>query len=187
MARKTGLDRADVVAAAAVLADAGGVESVTLTEVAALLGIPPPSLYAHVSGLAGLRRELALLAAERFGRALRESSMGDAGEASLRRLCTAYRTFAKEHPGLYAAAQQAMAPGEEDEAHAALVRSVVAAVQPADAADERAPHLARSLRSALHGFVELERMGSFGKPESADESFREMVELLLAGVGAARR
>jgi AcrR family transcriptional regulator len=190
MGRKVGLDRADVVAAAATLADAGGVESVTLTGVAGLLGIRPPSLYAHVSGLAGLRRELSLLAADRMAEALESSSTGAEGVAALRAMCVAYRSFAKEHPGLYSAAQQAVAPGEDDDLYDALARSaapVFEALRGAGVARQRTVHLARALRSALHGFVELERTGGFGMPESVDASFRELVELLMAGVQGTSR
>ena len=60
MARKVGLDHRQVIDAAAKLADAEGVESVTLARVAAALAVASPSLYSYVNGLAALRRELAL-------------------------------------------------------------------------------------------------------------------------------
>ena len=56
---RAGLDGEAVVAAAAALADAEGLESVTLAKVAAGLGVKSPSLYVHVDGLAGLRRRIA--------------------------------------------------------------------------------------------------------------------------------
>jgi hypothetical protein len=43
-------------------------------------------------------------------------------------------------------------------------------------------HAARSLRSALHGFVVLERDGGHPEPYGLDESFESLVNLLCAGV-----
>lgn len=42
--------------------------------------------------------------------------------------------------------------------------------------------MTRAIRSALHGFVELEGSSGFGMPESVDGSFDLLVELLLSGV-----
>ena len=50
MARKVGIRVDDVVEAAATVADAEGLEAVTLARVAAVLGVRSPSLYAHVDG-----------------------------------------------------------------------------------------------------------------------------------------
>ena len=72
MPARAGLDSAAVVRAAADLADAKGIDALTLGEVAARLGVRTPSLYNHIAGLDGLRRDLALLGcpgAERPARA----------------------------------------------------------------------------------------------------------------------
>ncbi len=57
MARSVGIDRARVVEVAAELADANGLDQLTLAQVAARLGVRLPSLYNHVDGLPGLRHE----------------------------------------------------------------------------------------------------------------------------------
>ncbi len=49
-----------MVGTAAALADEQGLDGVTLAALALRLGIRTPSLYNHVAGLEGLRRELAL-------------------------------------------------------------------------------------------------------------------------------
>jgi len=61
MAARVGLDRVGVIKAAAALSDAAGGREVSLVELAAQLGVRTPSLYHHVAGQDGLRRELALL------------------------------------------------------------------------------------------------------------------------------
>ncbi|HET9985748.1 MAG TPA: TetR-like C-terminal domain-containing protein [Longimicrobiales bacterium] len=188
MARKIGLSINDVVGAAVRIADADGLEAVTLASVAARLGVRSPSLYAHVDGLDGLRRLLSLRAAGGMAEALRAAVAGRAGEEALRAIAHAYRRFAGEHPGMYEAAQRAVRPGEDDELYGALGRVAQPALEAlAEAAVEvgERVHLTRALRSALHGFVALERVGGFGMPEDVDESFARLVELLLAGVRAA--
>ena len=61
MPPKAGLDHATVVQAAATLADTAGIGQLTLANLAERLGVRTPSLYNHVAGLPGLRRDLAVL------------------------------------------------------------------------------------------------------------------------------
>src|SRR5262249_5258937 len=102
MQHKTRLDRPAVIQAAADLADAEGIEQLTLLKLAEYLGIRSPSLYNHVTNLAGLRRDLALLGLQELGERLRRAVMGKAANAAVAALAQAYRAFAKEHPALYA-------------------------------------------------------------------------------------
>lgn len=185
MARKRGISQTDVVGAAAEIADAQGLEAVTLASVAARLGIRSPSLYAHVEGLDGLRRLLALEAAGALRSALEKSVRDRSGLAALRALAGAYRRFAKRHPGLYLAAQRAVRPGEDDELYRALASAAMPAVRALAEAGVEGPegvHLTRAFRSAMHGFVVLEGMGGFGLPESVEESYARMVDLLVSAV-----
>ena len=70
MARKAGIDHQAVVATATRIADERGLDALTLATVAAELGIRSPSLYAHVEGLDGLTRLLALEGARRMATTL---------------------------------------------------------------------------------------------------------------------
>lgn len=74
MSPRVGLNRASVVGAAAALADEAGLEGVTLGRLAGRLGVRTPSLYNHVDGLEGLRRELALLGTRELGERLGRSA-----------------------------------------------------------------------------------------------------------------
>ncbi len=188
MARKVGISAADVVAAAVGIADAEGLDAVTLASVAARLGVRSPSLYAHVEGLDGLRRQLALRAAGEMGAAFSVAAGERAGLDALREIAYAYRRFSRDHPGLYGAAQRAVRREKDEELYHALAEPVIPVVRAlAEAGVDEAEriHLARAIRSAMHGFVALERGGGFGMPESVDESFDRLVELLLSGVRAA--
>jgi AcrR family transcriptional regulator len=185
VARKRGLTVEDVAGAAAAIADAEGLDGLTLAAVAARVGVRSPSLYAHVDGLDGLRRLLALRAAAEMGAAFRDATREVEGLEALRALAHAYRRFARARPGLYGAAQRAARPDEDPELYAALaavVVPVVAALAAAGVAAHQRIHLTRAIRSTLHGFVELEREAGFGMPESVDESFDLVVDLIVSGV-----
>ncbi len=101
---RAGIDRAAVVAAAAEMADADGLDSVTLARLAGRFGVRPPSLYNHVAGAEGLRRELALLGLRELSANLTRATIGRAGAEAVLALAEAYRAFARRRPGLYAAA-----------------------------------------------------------------------------------
>ena len=186
MGKKVGLTRGAVVTAASELADQEGLEGVTLAAVAKRLGVRSPSLYAHVDGLAGLRRSLALVAAAAMASTLRHAREGRQGAMALRALAHAYRGFVMAHPGWYAAALQSVPSGRDDELYRALTEMVIPFVETLGelgVAPGEVIHLTRAIRSALHGFVSLERGNGFGMPVDFDRSFDRMVELVVRGVG----
>jgi AcrR family transcriptional regulator len=98
MAARVGLDRAGVIRAAAALSDAAGGREVSFVELAARLGVRAPSLYNHVAGQDGLRRELALLGVRELTARLGRAAIGKAADDAMLALAHAYRAFAKEHP-----------------------------------------------------------------------------------------
>lgn len=180
---RAGLDRQAVVGAAAALADAEGVEAVTLGALALRLGIRTPSLYNHVDGLPGLRRELALLGLRRLSDMLAEAALGRAGDEAVMAIAAAYRAFAREHPGLYAATlAQDPHDAEARRAGERPVEIVLAVLAFYRLEGDAAIHAVRGLRSALHGFVSLEAAGAFGIPLDLDESFSRLVRLLIGGL-----
>ncbi len=71
VATQVGLDHEAVIQAAAELADERGVDALTLAALATRLGIRSQSLYAHVDGLDGLLRDLALHSVRLLGDELR--------------------------------------------------------------------------------------------------------------------
>jgi AcrR family transcriptional regulator len=173
-----------VVRAAAALADANGVEVPTLGELAAHLGVRTPSLYNHIAGLDGLRRDLALLGVRELNARLSRAAIGKAGDAAITAFANAYRAFAHAHPGLYAATQRAPGP-DDDELHAAAddaVETIVAVLAAYGLEGDDAVHTVRALRSFLHGFVSLETGGGFGLPLNLDESFRRLLQIFIDGL-----
>lgn len=185
MARKKGLDLDAVLDAAEAVADAEGFDAVTLMAVAQRLGVRSPSLYAHVAGLHGLRRAMALRAAAILAQRLEEAVAPYTGGRAVQALAEAYRSLARERPGLYAALQPGLPAAEDAElarALAAPVRVVMDVLRSMDVAETNLVHAARSLRSALHGFILLERFGGFGLPDSIEDSFGYLTSLLVAGI-----
>jgi AcrR family transcriptional regulator len=189
MARKVGLDRRQVIDAAAALADAEGLDSLSLARVAEALAVSSPSLYSHVDGLAALRRELALEASARLGADVREAVTGAPGVEAVRRVAHAYRAFARTHPGLYATLHTTPRRGEDADvaaAFGALVGDIAAVLIGLGLPEQDAVPLIRTLRSALHGFVSLEASGGFGLPDGVDESFETLIDVVVAGMLASR-
>jgi AcrR family transcriptional regulator len=181
---RRGLDTAAVVAAAAELVDADGLDALTLTRVADRVGVRTPSLYSHVAGLGDLQRLLALRTLHELAGALGGATVGVAGDDALRAMAYAYRDFARAHPGRYLAVQRAPEPGDQahEEAGAAVVGIILAVLRGYGLEGEDALHATRALRSALHGFAILEQAGGFGLPLDLDESFDRLLELLVRGL-----
>ena len=182
---RRGLDRAAVVEVAAALADSEGLEQVTFARLAELLGVRAPSLYNHVDGLDGLRRELAVRGLREMARRLGRAAIGKAGDAALVALARAYRDFARAHRGLYAAAQRAPNPADAEwtALSGEVVGIVVAVLAGYGLEGDDAVHAVRGLRSLMHGFVSLEVAGGFGLPLDIDQSYDRLLRTFAAGLG----
>ena len=175
-----------MVRAASDLVDAEGIEALALARLAERLGVRTPSLYNHVAGLEGVRGGLAVYGIRELGAHLTRAAIGRSGEDAVVALAQAYRRFAKERPGLYAASLRAPEPGDEAARQASedlldVVRAVLAPYGLRGAAET---HQIRAFRSLAHGFVSLELGGGFGLPVDIDESFRYLLALFIAALRA---
>ena len=180
---RAGLSAQAVTDAAAELADADGLDAVTLAALAARLGVRPPSLYAHVGGLEDLRRRLSVRGMEELAGALQAAAAGRAGADALAAVAHAYRAYAHAHPGTYAALQRVADRGESELAAAGRIVDVVLAVLAGYGIEgEQALHATRAIRAGLHGFVTLEAERGFGLPLDLDESFDVLVAMLDRGL-----
>lgn len=186
---RAGLDRQSVVRAAAALINAEGSEALTINRLARDLGVQPPSLYNHIDGLADLWSKLAVLNVVSLGDRLQAAILGRSGPVGVMALAQAYRSYVKEFPGLYLSSLRSS--GKLEHANPALqaaeeriVQAVLALVHSFGIEGDAAVHAVRALRSAVHGFSSLEIAGGFGMPLDTDESFRRMVEMVIAGLSA---
>jgi AcrR family transcriptional regulator len=177
---RAGLHPDAVVGAAARIADAEGLDAVTLARLASDLGIRTPSLYSHVGGLDDLRKRLAARGASELADAMQEAATGRARGDALRAVAAAYREYARAHPGSYAAAQRAA--DLPHDAGGRAVRVFAAVLAGYGLTGDDAIHATRAVRAALHGFAALESGGGFGMEQSVDESFERLVALLDDGL-----
>lgn len=174
---RAGLTEARVVDEGERIADEVGLANLTLAALAERLGVRQPSLYKHIAGTDGLRRSIAVRAKHELAGVLGRAAIGRARGDAIVSMSRAYRAWAKEHPGRYAAAQSKPVPGDrEDEiASASVVRVAGDVMAGYDLHDDDAIDAIRALRAALHGFVTLEAAGGFGLAVDVDRSFDRLV------------
>ena len=173
-----------VVAEAAALADERGIQALSLAPLAERLGVRVPSLYKHVGGLDDLHRRLALAGLRDLAEKLGAATVGRSGRDALLACATAWRAYAKAHPGRYGAIQRAPDPDDTELLAAAtrLTELVFAILRGYGLDEEQTVHATRAVRSALHGFVTLEAAGGFGLPQGVDDSYARRVALLDSGL-----
>jgi len=172
-----------VVRAAADLIDRARTDEVLLGDLAAHLGVRTPSLYNHIAGQAGLRRELALRGLRELALRLGWAAMGRSADDALVAAAHAYRAFARERPGIYAATLRAPDPGDDARQAASeevlvVMRAILASY---NLGHEAEVHAVRGLRRLVHGFVSLEIAGGVGLPVDVDERY------LIEKSGTTRR
>jgi AcrR family transcriptional regulator len=170
-----------VIEAGARLADERGLAGVTLAALASELGVRAPSLYAHVTGLEDLRLGIGALGARELASAMTRASVGRAGSDALAALARAYRDYAREHPGRYAAAQPARELRADPDAAAAGAEATAVALgvlRGYGIDGDEAIHATRTIRVALHGFAALEAAGGFAIEVDVEETFERLVTAL---------
>ena len=184
MARRRGLDRDDVIAAAIRIVDTDGLDALSLKAVADALDVQSPSLYSHVDGLNGLLDELAIVVTAEFGETLRDSVVGVAGDDAVIAFAHAYRNWATGNPGRYELSLRKVDSAEKLSAGRGAIETMDRVLAAYGLAGGEATAAGRSLRAALHGFSTLEAADSLGRGRH-DASFSYLVNLFLEGVRAS--
>ena len=183
MSRGT-LDTQQVVESAAALADAEGLDAVTLTRVAEHLGVRQPALYRHVDNFDALIRALGLRGRGILADPRGAAAVGMAGDDAGRAMGAAWRSMVADHPGLYAATDRYPC-ATDPELEEAVERGVEVLGQALTAyglSDVDRVHAARSMRSVFHGFAHLESGDGHPYALDLDDSFNHLVALLCAGI-----
>ena len=187
MATRTRLTKAAVVRAAVDLINNEGQDALSLNRLAEKLDIRTPSLYNHVDGLPGLQRELAVINARLLADRLNEAAIGKSGKELFMDVAQAFRTYVKEYPGLYlstlrSSGNQAIPDENLIREEERALKIGIAVMNSLGLQGDDAIHALRAFRSMIHGFATLEVAGGFGLPQDCDESFRRLVEALVAGL-----
>jgi AcrR family transcriptional regulator len=174
---RAGLNRDAVIDAASSIADKEGLDAVTPARLGAVLGVKPPSLYKHVDGIDDVRRGLALRGLREAEARLQRATVGKSRDDALLALARAYRQFAKDRPGLYAASLRAAKPGEKEIAAAgeAVLGIVLAVLAGYKVSGNDALHAVRGFRAIIHGFVSLDAAGGFRLALDLDESLSRLI------------
>ncbi|WP_067814416.1 TetR/AcrR family transcriptional regulator [Actinomadura kijaniata] len=177
---RAGLTVERVVRAAAEMADEIGIDNVTMTALARGFGVKDASLYSHVKNVTELRGRVALLAAAEQSERLNEAVAGRAGKDALVAFANAYRDYAHEHPGRYAATQVQVDPEllAESPASARGGELVYAMLRGYGLDEPDVTDAVRLLRSTFHGFILLEANAGFGHPRDVRSSWERAVEAL---------
>ncbi|MET8167705.1 WHG domain-containing protein [Streptomyces sp. NPDC005329] len=181
---RVGLTTDRLVEAAAELADEVGFDKVSISALARRFGVKDASLYSHVRNLRELRTRLALLVGGEMIDRIAVAVVGLAGKEALVAFAGAYREYALQHPGRYAATQiridqeidrelaaQSPAPRRTVEITYGMLRAY--GLDEPDLTDA-----VRLLRSTFHGYCTLEAAGGFGAPRDVQRSWDKAIEAL---------
>jgi hypothetical protein len=116
---------------------------------------------------------------------MRRAAVGRSRDEALLAIAVAYREWAIEHPGLYAATVRAATPGDADDERAALeaLQVIYDVLQGYDLSGDDALDATRALRALLHGFVTLQSAGGFGYPRDIDHSFLRAIKGFTGALG----
>ncbi|MED3553180.1 TetR-like C-terminal domain-containing protein [Cytobacillus praedii] len=184
MTPRIGLDLKTIVKAAAEIADIDGLEAVTLATLSRKLNIRPPSLYNHIEGLPGLRKELAVYGIAELNQYLSQAAAGKSGDNAVRAMGEAYLTFARRNPGLYEATFYTIDMEDKDIKLASekVVNLVIQVLQHYGLQGENAVHATRGFRSILHGFASIEQKGGFAMELDVNKSFHFLIDTFLLGI-----
>lgn len=183
MSPREGLSHLAVVEAAAKLVDEEGIEQLTLGRLAERLGVRTPSLYNHVAGLPGLKRDLALYCLRDVYEHITRATIGKSRAEAIFAFANAYLSYARKTPGRYALT---LAPDPDDQEVHMLASQLVdvarAILAPYHLSEEDTIHAIRGLRSIVHGFILLEGASGFRMPVDLDASFHWLMKLFLTGL-----
>ncbi|MFD9318263.1 TetR/AcrR family transcriptional regulator [Streptomyces sp. NPDC060053] len=181
---RVGLTTDRLVEAAAELADEVGFDKVSISALARRFGVKDASLYSHVRNLRELRTRLALLVGGEMIDRIAVAVVGLAGKEALVAFAGAYREYALQHPGRYAAAQiridqeidrelaaRSPAPRRTVEITYGMLRAY--GLDEPDLTDA-----VRLLRSTFHGYCTLEAAGGFGAPRDVQRSWDKAIDAL---------
>jgi AcrR family transcriptional regulator len=170
-----------IVDTAVSLIDRQGFEALSLSAVAAVLGVRPSALYGHVGSLDGLRDRLSVVATRHLTSAVGEAAMGVAGPDALDAIGHAYRGFAHGHPGQYSAILRPTVSNADFVVADRALHDVFARVYVGVGFDSAAADVAAgTTRSAIHGFVSLEHAS--GTTPGHHERYGHLLELLHSGL-----
>lgn len=179
---KTSLD--ELVMIARRLVESGGVDDLTVSAVAQIAGVKPPSLYKHFADRAALLKAVEIAVLEELAAILRAGTKGRTPKQRLRALAVTYRKFATDHPKRYGVIYSEHAFDDEEIAAACYfaAKPLFEELEAAGVPKKRILPLSRTFTAWLHGFVSMEIVHAFRLGGSIDEAFEDGLETILKGI-----
>jgi AcrR family transcriptional regulator len=176
------LSRDALTAVALLLVDESGYDALTLSAVAEQLQVGPSALYTHCGGLDGLRHVTAVAATNNLAGHVREAAIGTAGGDAVNSVAHAYRDFTLDHPGQFAATLRPPRANDDELVQAdQAITDVFALVYIAMGLTPPESGLAaRSIRSAVHGFLALEH--NSGTTETGADDYQHLLDTMHHGI-----
>jgi AcrR family transcriptional regulator len=189
VAARVGLTKSDVLDAAAAIVDEQGTDALTLSRLAERLGVRSQSLYAHVDGLTGLKRELILYALDLQAARVRRSVMAKSGREALMALMNELVLVNREHPGL----SRLTSWSQPDPTDEAMFDALVEVSEPFTillasyglSGDDLA-HWRRIIWTSMQGFLSLEAADMMKLPADPDQSVHLLMDLIADGLDRVR-
>jgi AcrR family transcriptional regulator len=186
MAARIGITKTQVIEAGiSILEEKGKIEEVSLSAVAERTGMRTQSLYAHIDGMKGLRRELALYSLEKLAGAVVDAAMGRAGIDAVEAILQAHLSFALNQPGLFTATIHP--PGDDLE----LQTAINSVSYPLDLVLERIgieqperTHWTRLFLSVVYGFSSLYKGAKLTLPVPPENSADHLIRVLICQLRA---
>ena len=177
---RAGLTPERLTLAGAELADEVGFEQVTVSALARRFDVKVASLYSHLKNSQELKTRIALFALEELADRASDAVAGRAGKDALAAFAEAYRGYAREHPGRYAAARLRLDPetaaASAGVRHSQMTRAILRGY---DLPEPDQTHAVRMLGGVFHGYVSLELAGGFDhSAPDAQESWAWIVDSL---------
>jgi len=183
---RAGLSQTRVVEEAEQIADEVGLHRLTLTLLAARVGVRQPSLYKHIDGLPSLHRSITIRGKLELADVLARAAVGQSRGDAVAAMAHAYRRWAREHPGRYAAVQAAPLPEDvqDDLASRAVVGVLADVLAGYELRGDDTIDAIRFVRAALHGFVSLEApsTAAFALPVDIDRSYDRLVQAVVSAL-----
>jgi len=184
---KKGISRDMILAKAIEMIERNGNPAISMREIAEELGIKTPSLYNHVKSMNELFTDISRYAADELKQTQLSAIKGKSRDEALFALAAAYRSFAKEHRGLYKVTMALPSLQENILAQtaAAIAEPIFLLLSKYGLNEEQSIHWQRILRSIIHGFLTQEEAGFFRQsPVSVEASYQTAIRCFLNGLSA---
>lgn len=180
MSRK-GISKERIIEVALQIADRDGLDHLTMHGIARELGIKTPSLYKHVSSMEEIFNTLHLAGLNHLVTLSDEISREESSEKQIHHFVRIYLDFAHNTPGLYQAMQRSHIMDDPDvkEAGERLLRILFSLFRDFPLTEMELIHTVRSLRSMLHGFLDLKQRQAFKMPGELSDSVYWAIDLVL--------